>query len=391
VISLTHLGQYWSARHREVRLLGCAELRIEGGRNQGLAYDLTDGGMQLPRFRRRFRKDYAGEDWDTIRWTYRSLPTPVLEMVEAVEAAPNRTIAGWAINFLSLAARRGKPRELATLDVAPDREVDHLVAPVLPRRAQAFGVTYQNSALERESEGACGDYGYVYRAVKERGERPEIFLKGTAPEHFVGPNGRMGLRKDRTNSIARSGQRQERVVVGAGIEPELAAVVDSRGRIWGYTLANDVSGNRIENESLLYLTQAKHFTGCLVLGPLLLLSEEAGNPALDLAARIYSEDGSKIFERSTSTSRINAPLSALIAWAGSHQVITPGEVFSTGTDMVPDGEAKVLRPGMRVEIECGSIGLLRHGAGEVVSGGSEEAEALNPDYSRWEFEGAEGR
>jgi len=385
MITLTHLGQYWSARHREVRLLGCSEVRVEGGRNQGVAYDVTDGGMLLPRFRRRFREQHAGADWDLVCWTYRSLPTPMVEVAEIVDAALNRTVAGWGINFLQLAARRSKPVDLGSLDVPPGPETDHLVAPIIPRRALAFGVTYLNSALEREAEGAHGDYGYVYRAVKDRAERPELFLKGTSAEHFVGPNGRMGLRWDSTNSVDRSGKPVDPQVVGAGIEPELAAVVSSSGRIWGYTLANDVSGNRIENESLLYLAQAKLFTGCLVLGPLLLLSEEDENPGLDLTARILREDGSVLFEKSSTTSRINAPLSTLIGWAKSHLVIHPGEVFSTGTDMVPDGEAKVLLPGMRVEIESPAIGLLRHGAAQVPEPGA-EGPALNPDYSQWEFE-----
>src|SRR5262245_35075200 len=322
MIVLTHLGQFWSARHREVRLLGCSEVRIEGGRNQGVAYDVTEGGMLLPRFRRRFREEHAGADWDLVRWTYRSLPTPMVEVAELVEAAGNRTVAGWGINFLALAARRSTPMDLAALDIPPDPEADHLAAPIFPRRALAFGVTYLNSALEREAEGAQGDYGYVYRAVKDRAERPELFLKGTSPEHFVGPNGRMGLRRDSTNSVGRRGEPAERLWVGAGIEPELAAVVDSRGRIWGYTLANDVSGNRIENESILYLPQAKHFTGCLVLGPLILLSDEQENPRLDLSARVLDSSGRTIFERGSNSGRINASLSWLISWARSHIVLT---------------------------------------------------------------------
>jgi fumarylacetoacetate (FAA) hydrolase family protein len=385
--SWTHLGQYWSARRRELRLLGAADVRVEGGRTRGAAYDITDA-LPLPQSRKRFREKAAGARWESVRWIYRSLPGPALELAEAAEAASAESVGAWALRSLDRSALRGERLDLAVLDRAPDPEADHLAAPIIPRRAQAFGVTYLNSALERETEGTRGDYGYVYRAVKERGERPELFLKGSAPEHFVGPNGRMGLRRDRTNSAGRSGEPTERVVVGAGIEPELAAVVDSRGRIWGYTLANDVSGNRIENESILYLPQAKHFTGCLVLGPLILLSDEQENPRLDLSARVLDSSGRRIFERSSNSGRINASLSSLISWARSHLVLTPGEVFSTGTDMVPDGEARVLKPGMEVEIECPAIGVLRHSAAEVPEGGLAEVEALNPDHARWEFESA---
>ncbi len=384
MIQLTHLGQFWSARYKEIRLVGCVEVRIEGGKTIGTAYDLGDGDLPVARFRRRMRESWRGASWDSARWTYSGLPSPLGELAEAAESAPGRGMIEWAVPLLSRAAEGGPAIDLASLDRTPDRTADHLVAPALPRRAQAFGVTYLNSALERESEGGCSDYGYVYRAVKERRERPELFMKGTAPEHFVGPNGNMGLRRDLANSVDRSGRRVERAVVGAGIEPELAAVVDSRGRIWGYTLADDVSGNRIENESLLYLNQAKHFTGCLVLGPLIRLTREQENPRYAITARIYRADGSKAFERASNSGRINAPLGELISWAASHLQLHPGEIFSTGTDMVPDGEVKVLAPGMRVEIECPEIGILRHGAAEVPAAGSGE---LNPDYSRWEFEG----
>ena len=387
MIPLTHLGQYWSAARREVRLLACADVVAGGGRMSGAAYDVTEG-LKLPGHRRRFREDHAGEDWDLHRWTYRSLPGPFLELVETVESYPNRTIAGWALNFLALAAGRGKPLDLAALDISPSPEADHLVAPVVPRRAQAFGVTYLNSALEREAEGARTDYGYVYRSVKERAERPEVFLKATAPEQVVGPNGRMGLRRDLTNSVGPRGEARERIPVGAGIEPELAAVIYSSGEVVGYCLADDVSANRIENESALYLPQAKHFTGCLVLGPLVLIAREREHPRIELAARILSAEGDVLFSGSSTTERMNAAIPDLLSWAGSHVALSPGEVILTGTDLVPGGEVRVLCPGMRVEIEAPAIGVLRHGAAEVPEGGLEEAAALNPDHDRWEFDAA---
>jgi 2-keto-4-pentenoate hydratase/2-oxohepta-3-ene-1,7-dioic acid hydratase in catechol pathway len=377
---ITHLGQYWSSEQREVRLLGCAD--FDPGPScavAGEAFDLS-GSLGLPAHRRRFRAAWSGRSWEEVAWTYTYLPFPLVELAELVEAS-GRTLPDGAGGHLEDAAGRGRRLDLAALDCEPLADRDHLVAPVIPRRAQAFGVTYLNSALERESEGKRADYSFVYRAVKERGERPELFLKGTAPEHFVGPNARMGLRCDLTNSEDAARRRVERVTVSAGIEPELAAVVHSNGRIWGYTLANDVSGNRIENETVLYLYQAKHFTGSLVLGPLVWLSAEQENPRLEIRTRIRSADGALLFERLSTSAKINAPLAALIAWASSHIRLTPGEVFSTGTDVVPDGDVKVLSPGMAVEISSPAIGTLRHGAAYVPQGAG-----LNLDYSRLEFE-----
>ena len=378
--SLTHLGQYWSAARGELRLFICGGLEVSDGKQTvAEAWDLTDC-LPLPGHRSGFQQASPGARWEDARWTFSSLPTPVVELVEWVEGQGLR-VGEWAAGF-SPRESGAEPLDFSLLGSDPSPGSDHLVAPVLPRRAQAFGVTYLNSALERETEGSRGDYGFVYRGVKERGERPELFLKGTAPEHFVGPGGKMGLRTDLTNSENIQGEPCERETVSAGIEPELAAVVHSDGRIWGYTLANDVSGNRIENETLLYLYQAKHFTGALVLGPLVLLSDDQINPNLSIRTRIFSPSGERLFERESNTSNINAPIGELVSWAASHIRLTPAEVFSTGTDVIPDGTVKVLSEGMTVEISCPQIGILAHGTGLVDAAGE-----LNIDYARLQFEG----
>jgi 2-keto-4-pentenoate hydratase/2-oxohepta-3-ene-1,7-dioic acid hydratase in catechol pathway len=376
-VRLTHLGQYWSSERREVRLLGAENVRIDDRIQRGDAFDITDS-VALARARRRYRSMARGESWAAHRWTYGSLPFPSTEFAEWSELA-GVSIPNWAAQGIEVT---GLARfDLASLSMSPDPATDHWLPPIVPRRALAFGVTYLNSALERETEGRRRDYGYVYRAVKDRGERPELFIKGSSPEHFVGPGGRMALRRDLTNSVTIDGEPCARELVRCGIESELAAVVTSKGEIWGYTLANDVSGNRIENETLLYLMQAKYFTGALVLGPLIRFDRRQDNPGLEIRTRIFSASGDTIFERRSSTSRINAPIRSLIEQAGTHIRLTPGEVFSTGTDVVPDGIVKVLEPGMRVELSSPEIGVLEHGCAEIDDDGS-----LNLDYSRLEFE-----
>ncbi|MBN1442114.1 MAG: fumarylacetoacetate hydrolase family protein [Planctomycetes bacterium] len=383
MLRITHLGQYWSAARREVRLLGCRDVSTgPDGRLDGAAVDLSDLVL-LPGWRGELRRSSSFRSRPGALWTYAALPFPAVELVEQLEVR-GLTVDEWAAAGID-APPGARELSLALLDAPPDPDADHLVAPIMPRRAMAFGVTYRSSALERETEGRRGDYGYVYRAVKERSERPEIFVKGTSPEHFVGPGGRMALRRDLTNSEDMSGRRTPRAAAGCGIEPELAIAVHSSGRIWGYTLADDVSSNRLENETLLYLAQAKYFTGSLVLGPLILLSPEQDNPRLDIAARIFSARGELLFERATSSERISAPLSSLVRWVSSHLRLTPGEVISTGTDVVPDGRVKVLEEGMTVEIASPRIGVLRHGAAPL----PEDAD-LNLDYSRLELEGEPG-
>ncbi|MEM7233715.1 MAG: hypothetical protein AAF517_16185 [Planctomycetota bacterium] len=177
-MAITKLGQYWSAEKQEVRLLVA---------NDDGAWDVHDRA-DLPHARRAFRSSLGG-DWGLHRWTYERLPFPSTELVETLEAR-GRTMAEWASQFEIDAA--DPSLDLVSLAREPETGTDHLVAPIIPRRAMAFGVTYLNSALERETEGRRSDYGYVYRSVKDRDERPELFLKGTSPEHIVGPGGRMG-------------------------------------------------------------------------------------------------------------------------------------------------------------------------------------------------------
>jgi 2-dehydro-3-deoxy-D-arabinonate dehydratase len=95
-------------------------------------------------------------------------------------------------------------------------------------RPGAPRVTYRRSADFRE-EGT-GFYDRVYTA-----ERPELFFKASA-WRCVGPGGPIGKRRDSAFTAA---------------EPEIAIVLDSRGAILGFTLANDVSAWDIERDNPL--------------------------------------------------------------------------------------------------------------------------------------------
>ena len=57
-------------------------------------------------------------------------------------------------------------------------------------------------------------------------------------------------------------------------EPELVAAVNTRGKIIGYTIGNDVSSRDIEGENPLYLPQAKVYQRSCALGPGILLTEK---------------------------------------------------------------------------------------------------------------------
>ena len=127
--------------------------------------------------------------------------------------------------------------------------------PIKPKEVWACGCTYESSASFRDAEHNTreGFYAHVYK-----GERPEIFFKGTA-RTCVGTGGNIGIRVDSKFTAP---------------EPELAVILGSKGRIIGYTLANDVSAWDIERENPLYLPQSKVFTGACSLGPVIVTPDE---------------------------------------------------------------------------------------------------------------------
>ncbi|HZL57722.1 MAG TPA: fumarylacetoacetate hydrolase family protein, partial [Bryobacteraceae bacterium] len=136
--------------------------------------------------------------------------------------------------------------------------------PICPVEVWASGCTYETSAAFRDGETLDaekgtreGMYAHVYRE-----ERPEIFFKGTG-RVCVGPGQNIGIRSDSKFTAP---------------EPELAVVLGRKGRIVGYTLANDVSAWDIERENALYLPQSKVYSACCALGPVIVTTDEIADP-----------------------------------------------------------------------------------------------------------------
>ena len=123
------------------------------------------------------------------------------------------------------------------------------LAPVIGQEIWAAGVTYYRSRDARmaESEQAGGGsfYDRVYTA-----DRPELFCKGSA-RTVVAPSGTVRIRADSAWNVP---------------EPELTLAIDRGGRIFGYTIGNDMSSRDIEGENPLYLPQAKTYDGSCALG-----------------------------------------------------------------------------------------------------------------------------
>jgi len=251
--------------------------------------------------------------------------TPLDEVVrEALLATPSPFKAPWG-----------------SVQNPPGSDYPCLLTPLDPAESWGAGVTYRQSALERDTDAKSlgGIYQQVYFA-----KRPELFFKAT-PARTIGPRDFAGIRPDSHLTMP---------------EPELAVILDSDGTILGYTIADDVSAWDIERENPLYLPQSKIFHGCLVIGPFIATPEEIPDPHNLKVELTLLRDGVQIFKGESNTSFMRKKIPELIAALLTSGPIPPGTLLSTGTGIMVPNES-CLRPGDEVSIAIENIGTLIHG------------------------------
>ena len=226
-----------------------------------------------------------------------------------------------------------------TLMAAPLANI-RLLTPIEKQEVWAAGVTYLRSKAARmeESDFSAQAYAKVYEA-----DRPEIFFK-SLPEKVVANGEAVGIRKDAKWNVP---------------EPELALVINSKGRIVGYTIGNDMSSRDIEGENLLYLPQAKMYDRSCALGPWINVG------AMEIEARAWTiklaihRGGKAVFEGDTSVSQMKRKLSELADWLYRSQTFPNGAVLLTGTGLVP-GDGFTLQADDKIRIEINGIGVLEN-------------------------------
>jgi 2-dehydro-3-deoxy-D-arabinonate dehydratase len=233
-------------------------------------------------------------------------------------------------------------KELLRLSSAglPQHPIDRVrvLTPVEAQEVWAAGVTYLRSKEARivESEFSANAYDRVYAAV-----RPEIFFK-SLPEKVVSPDEDVGIRKDARWNVP---------------EPELALVINSSGSLVGFTIGNDMSSRDIEGENLLYLPQAKIYTGSCAVGPWIVVGlseEDARQWTIHLEIR---RGGKNVFSGETSTNKIRRAFGELTEYLFRSQKFPNGAVLLTGAGIVPD-DSFTLQAGDSVRITISGIGTL---------------------------------
>ena len=210
--------------------------------------------------------------------------------------------------------------------------------PINHQEVWAAGVTYfkSRSARMEESEQSGGDrfYDLVYEA-----ERPELFFKATAAR-TRGHRADVRIREDSSWDVP---------------EPELTLAIGSNGKIFGYTIGNDMSSRSIEGENPLYLPQAKIYQGSCAIGPCLVVGDMISAEST-IAISIF-RDNKVVFEGSTAVSQIKRSFDELSSFLFRENEFPCGVYLMTGTGIVPENDFS-LASGDRIEIQIESLGTL---------------------------------
>jgi 2-dehydro-3-deoxy-D-arabinonate dehydratase len=217
--------------------------------------------------------------------------------------------------------------------------------PIRPREVWACGCTYEMSASFRDAEHGTreGFYRHVFTAP-----RPEIFFKGTA-RVCVGPHDKIGIREDSSFTAP---------------EPELAVLLGAKGKVLGYTLANDVSAWDIERENPLYLPQSKVYSACCALGPWFVTTDELTDP-YNLEMTCTVRRGERlIFDGAVSTSKLARKIEELVEYLLRANPVPAGSILLTGTGIIAP-ETAALAPGDIITITVPEIGSLANEAAIV--------------------------
>ncbi|HET6566878.1 MAG TPA: fumarylacetoacetate hydrolase family protein [Rhodothermales bacterium] len=232
-------------------------------------------------------------------------------------------------------------RVVPTARVTSEAATADLLPPIQNQEVWAAGVTYLRSKHARMDESDKAGGGDFYDRVYEA-ERPELFFKATG-HRVAGPGGCIRIRKDAQWSVP---------------EPELALAVSASGRIFGYTVGNDVSARDIEGENPLYLPQAKVYDRSCALGPALLIPEQPPGAATCIRLKI-ERDGRTVFEGATTLASMKRSPSELVSFLFRENTFPNGCFLLTGTGIVPE-DSFSLQSGDVVHIKIDPIGTLKN-------------------------------
>ncbi|GAL94759.1 MAG: FAA hydrolase family protein [Microcystis wesenbergii TW10] len=215
--------------------------------------------------------------------------------------------------------------QLTKLELEPDSY--QLLAPCFPSKIIAVGKNYRAHAAEMGTPVP---------------EEPLLFLK---PPTTIIADGETIFYPPQSERVDYEGE----LALIIGETAKKCTTAQARSKIWGYTIANDVTARDLQKKDSQW-TRAKGFDSFCPLGPWIVRE-------LSIGAQLttFLNDGSDP-KQSSYLSDMVFPPDVLVAYISQVMTLLPGDVILTGT---PEGIGP-MQVGDKVRVEIEGIGVLEN-------------------------------